>query len=76
MNDNLIFRKTIPARNLFEKYPSDWDHEYKKKLFDISCPPDGTHSGDITITRWKSLTIPETVDTGSSSTEIDRNSSN
>jgi len=49
----------ITSQKLFEKYPSIWSDEYKREMFEISCPKGSVHSGELDITRWRALEIPD-----------------
>ena len=67
---NVIFRKYINAFELAQKYPAIWRDEYKKRIFDISCPEGCVHSGDIRISRWNAGPLPEIIRKDDISTEF------
>jgi len=69
-DDNLIFRKKIRAAEIFRQYPAIWHDDYKKRLFDISCPAGCKHSGEIQISRWSALPLPESFSIDAASTEF------
>lgn len=69
-NDNLIFRIKIDGSELAAQYPSVWFDDYKKRLFDISCPAGCKHSGQIQISRWNALPLPESISIGDPSTKF------
>ncbi len=63
-----IYRINTTSKKLFEKYPSVWLDEYKKKMFAISCPEGSVHSGELDITRWRAMEIPDHLSIGSHNT--------
>jgi hypothetical protein len=56
---NLVFKKIISASELAKQYPSVWQDDYKRRLFNISCPEGCVHSGELRITRWNAWPLPE-----------------
>ena len=69
-DENLIFRKIVSASKIVERYPAIWHDDYKKRLFDISCPEGCVHSGKLRITRWNALPLPEIICNDDISTEF------
>jgi hypothetical protein len=69
-DDNLIFRKKVSASEIVGQYPAIWHDDYKKRLFDISCQDGCEHSGEIQISRWSVLPLPESVGIEAASTEF------
>jgi len=65
-----IYRIKIKAQDLFDKYPSHWRNEYKNKIFDISCPENCSHRGELEITRWKARNISREITLDTTPTEI------
>lgn len=60
-DENLIFRKIVSTSKIVEQHPAIWHDKYKKRLFDISCPRGSKHSGEIQVSRWNALPLPESV---------------
>jgi len=65
-----IYRINITSQKLFEKYPSIWSDEYKREMFEISCPKGSVHSGELDITRWRALKIPDRLSLESHNIEV------
>jgi hypothetical protein len=68
-DDNLIFRKKINASEIAKQFPAIWHDDYKKRLFNISCPGECKHSGEIQISRWSALPLPESLSIEADATE-------
>jgi hypothetical protein len=69
-DDSLIFRKKVRASEIANQFPAVWHDDYKKRLFDISCPEGCKHSGEIQISRWSVLPLPESVSFEPGATEF------
>jgi hypothetical protein len=69
-SNNLIFRKKIAASEVVNRYPAIWKNDYKKKIFDISCPNGCSNSGKLIISRYSTLPIPTFANIDADSTEI------
>jgi hypothetical protein len=53
-----LFRRTYDTQKLMETHPPRWQHPYKKLVARVTCPEGCTHTGEITVTRWKSVPFP------------------
>lgn len=58
--DALIYRHTFNTQELVETYPPDLYDSNKKIVYDIACPPGSLHQGEIVLSRWRAMTLPET----------------
>jgi Poly (ADP-ribose) glycohydrolase (PARG) len=74
MEDLLIYRKVYVAQNLIAKYPAKLNHKYKKLVYKIACSQGSIHKGDITVSRWRSMSIKSMVLKIPARTEIEMQS--
>lgn len=55
---NLLFKITLDASELVKDYPSDWYHEHKHKLFELTSLDKNLPSGTVLVSRYQALRIP------------------
>jgi hypothetical protein len=56
-----LFRRTYRAAELMERHPPRWQHPHKKLAATLTCPEGAVHTGEITVTRWAALPLPEMI---------------
>lgn len=61
MND-LIYRLEFEAQKLVTAYPAQLHDHNKSVLFEMASPDGATHAGTISVTRWKQMPLPETIE--------------
>jgi hypothetical protein len=53
------FRRTWPAAELAATYPLRFVEPRKALLHAIACPPGSVMQGDVEVTRWEAMPLPE-----------------
>ena len=56
--ENLISRLTFVAQEIASAYPPQFHHANKQRLYNYVCPAGCRHHGNLSFTRWRSLTLP------------------
>jgi len=59
-----LSRRVFQAHTLMEQHPPKWRDPNKKTVFNLACPPDAVHEGELTYTRWPPAEVPETLREG------------
>jgi Poly (ADP-ribose) glycohydrolase (PARG) len=59
--DELIYRQEFETQKLISDYPARLHDRNKKFVFEMSAPSGATHAGNITVSRWKQMWLPDTV---------------
>jgi hypothetical protein len=59
--ENLIDRQTFNAQKLVELYPPKLYHRNKKVVYQIACPMDAVHNGELTFSRWRGMPLPKVL---------------
>lgn len=57
--DALICRRTFNTQKLVETYPPDLYDPNKQIVYEIACPPGSLHQGELVLSRWRAMTLPE-----------------
>ncbi|MBL8808876.1 MAG: hypothetical protein JNM43_01755 [Planctomycetaceae bacterium] len=57
--DDLIYRLEFEAQKLVADFPPRLSDRNKQVVFGMSSPPGAIHSGAISVSRWKQMTLPE-----------------
>jgi Poly (ADP-ribose) glycohydrolase (PARG) len=57
MKNPPIYRKVYIAQDLVGNYPVKLSHKHKKTVYKIACPVGSVHRGNITVSRWKAMSI-------------------
>ncbi|MBW4487858.1 MAG: hypothetical protein KME12_08715 [Trichocoleus desertorum ATA4-8-CV12] len=60
--DNLIARRTFDAQTLVTEFPPRFYDPNKQLVYDIACPAGAVHQGKIVFSRWRKISLPETLD--------------
>jgi hypothetical protein len=60
--DHLIARRTFDAQTLVTAFPPRFYDPNKQLLYAIACPPGTVHQGQIIFSRWRKISLPETLD--------------
>ncbi|NMO17065.1 hypothetical protein HPC49_11415 [Pyxidicoccus fallax] len=56
-----LLRREYKASVLLDEHPPVLRHPHKRLVFELSCPPGAVHAGNVELTRWRALPLPETV---------------
>jgi len=67
----VVCRKSFDAKNLVETVPIGLSHPYKKLVYDIACPPNSKHSGNIVFTRYNPIPLSSTFPAPGSTTQFE-----
>jgi hypothetical protein len=67
----VVCRKSFDAKNLVETVPIGLSHPYKKLVYDIACPPNSKHSGNIVSTRYNPIPLSSTFPAPGSTTQFE-----
>lgn len=59
--ENSIHRQTFNAQKLVELYPPKLYHPNKKVVYQIACPMDAVHNGELTFSRWRGMPLPKVL---------------
>jgi hypothetical protein len=54
-------RRTFEAQRLFEEHPPVIHDRNKRAVFEIACPEDARHAGQVVFTRWRAMPLPEEI---------------
>lgn len=57
-----IKRWTFPTAELMRRYPPRLEHSNKRVIFQLACPPDAVHAGELMASRWEASCLPEWMD--------------
>jgi len=57
--DYLHARQTYETAALVASYPPNMKHPNKLKLYSLSCPNGTVHRGQLAVSRWRLMTLPE-----------------
>lgn len=55
----IIFKGFYDERELVGTYPPAFEDPNKQAVYEISTPPGSDHSGEILVSRWKQMELPE-----------------
>ncbi len=59
LSDYLIWRYKYPTQKLVESNPPNWNNRNKEIVYQISCPPNCVHQGELVCSRWNSIPLPD-----------------
>jgi hypothetical protein len=68
---DLISRSVFDAQEMVDKFPAQIHDGNKEIVYRIACPPRCKHNGDITVSRWRSMPLPENISDSERSTRLD-----
>jgi Poly (ADP-ribose) glycohydrolase (PARG) len=57
--DKLICRHVFDTQKLVDSYPPKIRNSNKKIVYQIACPSDSLHRGQLTFSRWQALSLDE-----------------
>lgn len=57
LSDYLIWRDKYPTQKLVESHPPNWNNRNKEIVYQISCPPNYVHQGELVCSRWNSILV-------------------
>lgn len=60
-DSTIIFKIEVDASRLVTKYPADWYHEYKQKLYQLTSLESDLPTGSVLISRYAELSMPLNV---------------
>jgi Poly (ADP-ribose) glycohydrolase (PARG) len=58
-SDNLICRHTFNTQVLLSSHSAKIRNPNKKVVYQIACPPDSIHGGELVFSRWRSILLEE-----------------
>ncbi|MFN2169531.1 MAG: hypothetical protein ACK2U9_25135 [Anaerolineae bacterium] len=58
---NCIIRREFAAQAMVRTYPPRPHHRNKRIVYEMTCPPEATHSGTLAFSRWRPTPLPETL---------------
>jgi len=56
-----IERYIFESNQLIADYPPVLKNRNKRAVYEVACPPDAKHTGQISYTRWAHLDLPQNV---------------
>jgi len=62
--DHLIYRQAFKAQELVDAYPAELYDPNKQIVFQLSSPPGATHTGTLSVSRWKQMALPHHLQQG------------
>jgi hypothetical protein len=65
-----ICRYTFDTRELIETHPAKLHHPNKRIVYDIACPANSVHSGQLVFSRWNAIALSLTF-SKSSATDLE-----
>jgi len=54
--------RTFPTAQLFADSPPIFHNTNKQLVFELACPPNVSHAGELVYSRWSAMALPETFD--------------
>ncbi len=74
-SDNLICRHTFNTQYLVASYPPKIRNANKKIVYQIACPPNSNHTGELVFSRWRSISLAEIYPSLADHTKIEEQKS-
>jgi hypothetical protein len=56
-----LYRRVWNAAELMERHPPRWRHSHKRRVAELTCPEGCIHAGQLEVTRWAALALPEHI---------------
>lgn len=65
-----IYRFKIKAKTLMDTYPPRFFNENKKIVHSISCPTGCIYNGELIVSRWHTMPLPQSIFLFDNQTEL------
>jgi hypothetical protein len=65
-----LVHQVYDAQSLMRDFPPRLKHQNKQVVYDIACPADCMHAGQLTFTRWRKFELPSTFRRGHPTVKI------
>ncbi len=58
----LVYRRSFEAQEITTKYPPLLNCRNKQLVFELSSPSGSVHSGQLEVTQWQEIPLPESIE--------------
>ena len=65
-----IYRFKVKTQTLVDAYPPKFINENKKIVYSISCPNECIHKGQLIVSRWAAMPLPQTLSLVNNQTKL------
>jgi hypothetical protein len=60
----LLARASFKAQALVTAHPPRLTHANKRVVYDLACPPGARHGGELVVSRWRAMPLPDAIPGG------------